>query len=200
MAEAIPLAALEAGDVATAAGDTVPADGTLLDAPALLEEALLTGESRPVERQAGETVLAGSIAHQRPLRMRVTATGTGTRLSHLIRLVEDAQAHRPPLARMADRIAAWFVVGMLLAAAAVYVAWRVHDPSRAFEVALAFAGDQLPVRAVAGGAGRAGRRAWRTGPSRRRAGDPPRMRCNASPPPPTWCSTRPAPSATGIRN
>lgn len=136
--EAIPLAALEAGDIAyVAAGDTVPADGTLLDAPALLEEALLTGESRPVERQAGETVLAGSIAHQRPLRMQVTATGTGTRLSHLIRLVEDAQAHRPPLARMADRIAAWFVVGMLLAAAAVYVAWRVHDPSRAFEVALA---------------------------------------------------------------
>ena len=136
--EAIPLAALEAGDIARiAAGDTVPADGELLDAPALLEEALLTGESRPVERQPGEIVLAGSIAHQRPLRMRVTATGTGTRLSHLIRLVEDAQAHRPPLARMADRIAAWFVVGMLLAAAAVYVAWRLHDPSRAFEVALA---------------------------------------------------------------
>ncbi|MBN8262902.1 MAG: heavy metal translocating P-type ATPase, partial [Xanthomonadales bacterium] len=136
--EAIPLAALEAGDIARiAAGDTVPADGELLDAPALLEEALLTGESRPVERQPGEIVLAGSIAHQRPLRMRVTATGTGTRLSHLIRLVEDAQAHRPPLARMADRIAAWFVVGMLLAAVAVYVAWRLHDPSRAFEVALA---------------------------------------------------------------
>ena len=136
--EAVPLAALREGDVAlVAAGDTVPADGELMDAPAQLQEALLTGESRPVEHQPGDTVLAGSIAHERPLRMRVTATGTATRLSHLIRLVEEAQAHRPPLAQVADRIAAWFVVAMLAAAAVVYLAWRMHDPSRAFEVALA---------------------------------------------------------------
>lgn len=135
--QAVPLAALQEGDVAlVAAGEPLPADGELLDAPAQLEEALLTGESRPVTRQPGETVLAGSLAHARPLRLRVTATGTATRLSHLIRLVEAAQAHRPPLAHTADRIAAWFVLGMLLAAAAVYLAWRVLDPARVFEVAL----------------------------------------------------------------
>ncbi len=136
--EAVPLAALDVGDVAClAAGDAVPADGVLLHTEASFEEALLTGESRPVRKQAGDDVFAGTICRERPARIKLRAVGANTRLSQLARLVEQAQAHRPPLARLADRIASHFVAVLALIAVVVYVAWRVIDPSRAFEVTLA---------------------------------------------------------------
>ncbi|HEY0660317.1 MAG TPA: heavy metal translocating P-type ATPase, partial [Lysobacter sp.] len=69
--------------------------------------------------------------------LRVTATGAGTRLSQLATLVERAQAHRPPLALAADRIAAWFVLALLVIAACVFAAWQAYEPARAFAVTLA---------------------------------------------------------------
>ena len=135
--ESVPLTSLQAGDVACmAAGEAVPADGTLLDEQALFEEALLTGESRPVSKRKGEPVFAGTVCRETPARIGITRTGSATRLSQLTRLVEQAQAHRPPLARAADRVGSVFVVALLLASLAVYVGWRIHDPARAFEVTL----------------------------------------------------------------
>lgn len=136
--ESVPPSALRVADVVcVSAGDGVPADGVLLDAAADFEEALLTGESRPVRRHAGETVYAGTTCRERPARLRVTATGASTRLSQLAELVDRAQGHRPPLARAADRIGRHFVVTLLLLAIAVYIGWRVYQPERAFEVTLA---------------------------------------------------------------
>ncbi|MGY1426466.1 heavy metal translocating P-type ATPase [Lysobacter sp. A289] len=136
--ESIPLAALVVDDVAcVAAGEVVPADGELLDGHARFEEALLTGESSPVDKQAGATVYAGTVCRERPARLRVTRTGSATRLSQLARLVEQAQSQRPALARAAERIAHYFVAGLLLAAVLVYFGWHAYDPSRAFEVTLA---------------------------------------------------------------
>src|SRR5690606_6279812 len=136
--ESVPLSALAVGDVAcVAAGEVVPADGELLDAQARFEEALLTGESSPVDKARGEMVYAGTVCRERPARLRVTGTGSATRLSQLARLVERAQAQRPALAQAAERVAHWFVAGLLLATLAVYLFWRGHDPSRAFEVTLA---------------------------------------------------------------
>ncbi|MDI3262721.1 MAG: heavy metal translocating P-type ATPase [Fulvimonas sp.] len=135
--ESVPLAALKVGDVAwVAAGETVPADGELLDAHGAFEESLLTGESHPVSKTRGAAVFAGTICREQPVRLRITGTGAATRLSQLTRLVEQAQAHRPPLARWADRIGSVFVFVMLIVATLVYLYWRRHDPSRAFEVAL----------------------------------------------------------------
>ena len=136
--EAVPLAALEVGDIACmAAGDAVPADGVLLDAHASFEEAMLTGESSHVSKHAGDSVYAGTICNERPARISVREVGPNTRLSQLVRLVEQAQAHRPPMARLADRIASHFVAALALIAVGVYIAWRIIDPSRAFEVTLA---------------------------------------------------------------
>ena len=136
--ESVPLAHLEAGDVAwVAVGEPVPADGELLDADAWFEEALLTGEASAVHKRAGAPVFAGTACREHPARLRVTRVGADTRLAELARLVEQAQAHRPALARTAERIASGFVAGLLLAAAAVYAWWRLHDPDRAFEVVLA---------------------------------------------------------------
>ena len=136
--EAVAVGALRAGDIVRVApGEPVPADALLLDADASFAEALLTGEATPVSKHPGDQVFAGSLCGAQAARLRLTAVGTQTRLSQLAALIEQAQAHRPPLAQAADRIARGFVLALALATIAVYIAWRVHDPSRAFEVALA---------------------------------------------------------------
>ncbi|WFC41631.1 heavy metal translocating P-type ATPase [Pseudoxanthomonas sp. SE1] len=136
--ESVPPSALRVTDVVcVSAGEGVPADGVLLDHAADFEEALLTGESRPVRRHAGETVYAGTTCRERPARLRVTATGTATRLSQLAELVDRAQGHRPPMAQLADRVGRHFVVSLLVLAVCVYIGWRMYQPERAFEVTLA---------------------------------------------------------------
>ena len=136
--ESVPPSALRTGDtVCVAAGDGVPADGVLLDQDADFEEALLTGESRPVRRRVGDTVYAGTTCRERPARLRATATGAATRLSQLAELVDRAQGHRPPMAQLADRVGRHFVVSLLVLAVCVYVGWRMYQPERAFEVTLA---------------------------------------------------------------
>lgn len=139
--EAVPLAALHAGDIAcVAAGEAVPADGRLLgdsDDEAWFEEALLTGESAPVRRVPGEPVYAGAVCRERPARLRVTCTGSETRLSQLTRLVEQAQEHRPAVARVADRISMRFVLALLPVALLVFAGWWHYQPERALEVTLA---------------------------------------------------------------
>ncbi|WP_202844824.1 heavy metal translocating P-type ATPase [Luteimonas saliphila] len=136
--ESVALSDLRPGDVACiAVGEPVPADGVLLDAETWLEESLLTGEPGAVRKAPGAPVYAGTVNREAPARIRVTCTGQQTRLSQLTRMVEDAQSHRPRLARMADRVGSRFVVGLLFVAVLVYAGWRLHDPSRAFEVTLA---------------------------------------------------------------
>ena len=136
--ESVPLSVLVGGDIACmAAGEVVPADGVLLDDHARFEEALLTGESSPVDKTAGDRVFAGTLCRERPARVQVTEVGSATRLSQLTALVERAQAHRPALAQLADRVASRFVAGLLLVAAATWLGWHWYDPARAFEVTLA---------------------------------------------------------------
>ena len=135
--ESVPLTALQVGDVVcVAAGESVPADGYLLDTRAVFEEALLTGESRPVSKEQGAAIYAATTCRETPARIHITGIGSATRLSQLTRLVEQAQAHRPPLAKLADRIGGVFVASLLCVAVAVYFGWRLYDPTRAFEVTL----------------------------------------------------------------
>ena len=136
--EQVPLKAIRPGDVlAVAVGETVPADGELLDESGEFDEALLTGESTPVARPAGSAIFAGSVCRHAPARIRVERTGADTRLADLVRLVEQAQAERPRLAEIGDAIAARFVPALFLCAALVALAWTYHAPDRALEVTLA---------------------------------------------------------------
>ena len=136
--ESVALPELAAGDrVQVRHGETLPADGRLASAAARLGEALLTGESRPRARVAGEFVLAGSLNLGDPLELEVERTGADTRVSAIGRLLDQAQSERPPLAAAADRAARWFVLGVLAAAACTWLAWHALDPARAFEITLA---------------------------------------------------------------
>ncbi len=136
--EQVPVAELLPGDVLrVAVGDTVPADGVLLDAAAAFDESLLTGEAAPVRRAPSGEVLAGSVCREGPARVRVRHVGRHTRLAALAALVTRAQAQRPRQAALSERIAAGFVLGLLLVAAGVWTYWHLHAPERALEVTLA---------------------------------------------------------------
>lgn len=134
----VPLAELVPGDiVCVAPGEAVPADGMLLDADATFDEALLTGESTLVSHRIGADVLAGSVCGDRPARLRLTRVGGATWLSQLTRLVEQAQATRPRLAQVTERISRRFVAGLALVTAGVFAWWWQHEPARAVEVTIA---------------------------------------------------------------
>lgn len=135
--QAVPIAALGVGDIVEVpVGSSVPADGVLLD-DAELDESLLTGESRPQARAAGESVLAGSQCLAAPVRIRVAQVGQRTWISSLVRAVEEAQSTRPAAAEHADRLASRFVGLLLVAAILTYAGWLATQPERAFEVFLA---------------------------------------------------------------
>jgi Cu2+-exporting ATPase len=139
-AEPVPvaLAELAPGDrLLVRSGDPFPADGVVSRGRAEVDESLLTGESRSVQRAPGETVVGGSLNVGDPVEMTVERTGQDTVLSHMTRLLDRAQASRPALARSADRLARWFVAGVLVTAAGVATFWWLKDPAMAFPTALA---------------------------------------------------------------
>ncbi|MEO0997807.1 MAG: heavy metal translocating P-type ATPase, partial [Pseudomonadota bacterium] len=130
--------ALAGGDcIAVAPGDVVAADGIVVDGELELDEAVLSGESQPVRRGTGAAVIAGAQNRAGHATVRVTATGAGTRLAEIGRLIESAQADRPPVVVLADRIAMHFVAGLLLLAAGVGLFWWFADPARALPIVLA---------------------------------------------------------------
>ena len=136
--ESVGAAALAEGDIVLVRpGGTIPADGTVVEGRGNVEEAILTGESRPRTRGVGDPVLAGCVARDTALVIRVTAAGEATRLAAVLRLVERAASERPRLARVADRIATWFVGALLALAAIVAIAWSQHDPARVLAVTFA---------------------------------------------------------------
>ena len=136
--ESVALRELRPGDIVSVRhGETLPADGRLSADGARLDESMLTGESRPRLRQAGDSALAGSVNLGDPVEFEVERTGADTLVSAIGRLLDRAQAERTPIAATADRIARWFVVGVLSAAALTWFAWNAIDPSRAFEITLA---------------------------------------------------------------
>jgi Cu2+-exporting ATPase len=136
--DVVAAATLARGDlVRVRPGATVPADGTVVDGRASVEEALVTGESNPLAKAQGAAVLAGSVLHDGTLVVRVDAAGESTHLAAIERLSERAAAQRPRIARVADRVAVVFVGALLALACAVALVWWHVDPSRALAVTFA---------------------------------------------------------------
>lgn len=133
----VPIGRLQPGDrVRVPAGAAVPADGRLLSPSAGVGEALLTGESQPVAKQAGDGLLAGSVNVVAPLEMTVERVGADTRHEAIVALMREALSQRPSAARLADRIAGPFLWAVLALAAGSALAWSFVDPSRAVWVAV----------------------------------------------------------------
>ena len=136
--ERIAVVHFAAGDHALVKpGEPIPADGVVVEGHSDVNESLLTGESRAVSKTAGSALVGGSINMSSPLVMRIERVGTDTMLSSIVRLVERAAAERQPLAELADRYAHWFVVLVLIVAAATVIGWCMIDPSRALWIAVA---------------------------------------------------------------
>lgn len=123
--EMVPAAALAVGDrVLVRPGAGVPADGEVFDGNTSLDEAMITGESAPVDKQPGDRVIAGTVnAGDGALRIRVTAVGEATALSGIMRLVADAQRSRSRAQLLADRAAGWLFYIALAAAALTAAVW-----------------------------------------------------------------------------
>ncbi|MEX1222605.1 MAG: heavy metal translocating P-type ATPase [Idiomarina sp.] len=129
---------LQPGDIIRVKpGTTLPVDGELLSSRAQVNESLMTGESRPVTKQQGEAMLAGSVNQSQSVRLKVTATQHDTVLAGIVALQDSALASKPKLALMADKIASVFVWRLLIVAALTFFIWTWIDPSKAFWVTLA---------------------------------------------------------------
>ncbi|MBV7564234.1 heavy metal translocating P-type ATPase [Pseudomonas sp. sia0905] len=134
----ILLSELQPGDrVLVPPGALLPADGQVLAGQSSVDESLLTGEYLPQSRSVGDAVTAGTLNVEGPLTVEVQALGDATRLSAIVRLLERAQGEKPRLAEIADRVAQWFLLIVLVVAAIVGVVWWQLDASRAFWVVLA---------------------------------------------------------------
>ena len=118
-------------------GEAFPADGTILVGDTLADEALLSGESRPVPRPVGSQVMAGSNNLLAAIQMRVDRIGVDTRFAQIVALMEDAAQQKPRMAQLADRIAKPFLIFVLLAAVGAGLWWWPSDPGHALMIAAA---------------------------------------------------------------
>jgi Cu+-exporting ATPase len=136
----IPVEQVVAGDIVVVRpGEKVPVDGVLIDGSSAVDESMLTGESIPVEKHAGDTVVGATINRLGSFRFRATKVGSDTALAQIIKLVEDAQGSKAPVQRFADRISAIFVPAVVGAAIVTFLVWlfvvpRFVDPTFYVEV------------------------------------------------------------------
>jgi Cu+-exporting ATPase len=124
----VPIAAVRVGDeVVVLPGERFPTDGIVLEGVSHADESLLTGESLPVAKGVGDRVTGGAVNAEGRLVVRTMAVGAETALARIVRLVEDAQAKKPPIQRVVDRVSAVFVPVVVLAALVTFAGWGLLD-------------------------------------------------------------------------
>ena len=189
--EEIPAEEVEVGDlILVRPGESIPVDGRVKDGYSAVDEAMLTGESLPVEKRAGDAVIGGTLNKTGAFKFEATKVGADTALAQIIKLVEDAQASKAPIQKLADWVAGHFILGVHMLAVVVFVFWffagydLFFDPDSSFILSPYTLGDDrriwlraaalgdgarhlLPVRGGPGdaqrddGRDRQGRRIWR---------------------------------------
>ncbi len=134
---AVPLKSLLVGDrVLVRAGEIFPSDGCVLRGSSSVEEALLTGEAKPLRKNINDFVIAGTLNTESVLEVRVTALGQNTTLSAIDKLVNRAELEKPLQQTLADKIAAYFVAAVLILSLLVGTFWYFHEPEQAFWIVL----------------------------------------------------------------
>jgi P-type Cu+ transporter len=120
----VPIAGVRAGDVVLVRpGEKIPVDGEIIGGRSAIDESMVTGESLPVTKTAGDEVIGATINQTGSFRFRATAVGRETMLAQIIRLVEQAQGSKAPIQRIADRISGYFVPIVIFIAIGAFVLW-----------------------------------------------------------------------------
>ncbi|RWA75308.1 MAG: copper-translocating P-type ATPase [Mesorhizobium sp.] len=133
----IPLDQVHVGHVILVRpGDKVPVDGEVVDGSSYVDESMITGEPLPVAKSLGADVVGGTINKTGAFTFRATKVGADTVLAQIIRMVEQAQGAKLPIQALVDKVTAWFVPAVMLAAAATFLVWLAFGPTPALSLAL----------------------------------------------------------------
>lgn len=129
----IPVEQVHAGDlILVRPGSKVPLDGVVRQGASSVDESMLTGESIPVEKEAGDEVIGGSMNYNGAMQVEVTRVGSDTMLAKIIKLMEDAQGRKAPISKLADTVAGYFVPAVLAIAVIAAIVWGVTGHPAAF--------------------------------------------------------------------
>lgn len=137
--EEVPADEVEIGDlILVRPGESIPVDGVVSEGYSAVDESMLTGESIPVEKKAGDNVIGGALNKTGAFKFIATRVGKDTALAQIIKLVEDAQASKAPIQKLADWVAGHFILGVHMLAVLVFIFWfffgyqRFFDPTSRF--------------------------------------------------------------------
>ena len=133
----VPIENVVPGDVVLVRpGEKVPVDGVIVDGRSTLDESMVTGESIPVSKEIGDTVIGSTINQTGAFRFEATKVGADTMLSQIIRLVEEAQGSKAPIQRLADLVSSYFVPAVMFIAIATFATWFIVGPEPALTLSL----------------------------------------------------------------
>jgi len=125
----IPLEQVQPGDrLRVRPGEKIPVDGMVLEGRSAVDESMITGESMPVEKEPGSRVIGATVNGTGSFVMRAERVGSETLLAQIVQLVSKAQRSRAPIQRLADRVSAWFVPGVIAISIVTFIAWAVLGP------------------------------------------------------------------------
>jgi Cu+-exporting ATPase len=126
----VPVEDVAVGDIVRIRpGEKIPVDGVVVSGTTAVDESMLTGESFPVDKAAGDPVIGATVNTTGSVQIQVTAVGDDTALAQIIRLVEDAQGSKVPMQRLADKVSSIFVPAVIIAAFATFALWAVFGPA-----------------------------------------------------------------------
>jgi P-type Cu+ transporter len=135
--EEVALDAIAVGDrLRVRPGEKVPVDGEVVEGRSTLDESMVTGESMPVTKEVGGSVVAGTLNRSGSFVMRATKVGRDTLLSRIVQMVAQAQRSRAPIQRLADQVSGWFVPAVIAVALVAFVAWVTFGPQPRLAYAL----------------------------------------------------------------
>jgi heavy metal translocating P-type ATPase len=127
--EEVTLDQVQVGDsLRVRPGETIPVDGIVTEGRSSIDESLVTGESMPITKTAGDTVIGGTINQTGSLIVRAEKVGRDTMLARIVQMVAEAQRSRAPIQRVADRVAAWFVPAVIVIAIVAFIVWATIGP------------------------------------------------------------------------
>ena len=123
------VAAVVVGDlIVVRPGESIPVDGTIEEGGSAVDESMLTGESLPVEKGVGDGVVGGTLVRSGSFRFRATRVGQGTALARIVAAVREAQSSKPPIQKLVDQVAAWFVPVVIGIAVLAFAVWATVGP------------------------------------------------------------------------